>query len=400
MNGIIGIVAEYNPFHNGHFYHIQRSRSMLGGESTVVAVMTGDFVQRGECALYQKFTRAEAAAAAGADLVVELPLPWCLSSAEGFARGAVGLLGALGATHLSFGSEAGETDSLRELAELLRREEFQAAVAQRMKEEASLSYAAARELTAEKILGEKAKLLEGPNNILGIEYMKAAAELALPMELLTVARSGSGHDSFGGSGFKSASELRRCIREGESPRGELPAAALSIYRAEEENGRQPMEMAHIEQALLARLRMLSLEECMSLPDAADGLGRRLYEAIARQPSFDLVCAEAKTKRYALARIRRMLLCGALGVKAGDADSVPPYARVLAANERGCRVLGRVNRETPGFVLTKPADVREMSAECQRLFALGARAHDLYALGYRAVEERRGRADWVTGPSIV
>ena len=121
---VIGIVCEYNPFHRGHELHIQKSRAALGEESAVLCVQSGDFVQRGEAAVYDKFARAEASCRCGADLVVELPLPWCLSSAEGFARGAVSLLGALGATHLSFGSETGELEALRALAGTLREPDF------------------------------------------------------------------------------------------------------------------------------------------------------------------------------------------------------------------------------------------------------------------------------------
>jgi len=113
---IIGIVCEYNPFHNGHEYHIAMSKKKLGEDASIVCVMSGDFVQRGEAAMYSKYARAEAACRCGVDLVLELPLPWCLSSAEGFARGAVGLLGGLGAGYISFGSECGETEPLEEIA--------------------------------------------------------------------------------------------------------------------------------------------------------------------------------------------------------------------------------------------------------------------------------------------
>ena len=116
---MIGIVCEYNPFHNGHARHITRALQEIGPDEGVVCVMSGDFVQRGEPAVYSKFARAEAACRGGADLVIELPLPWCLSSAEGFARGAVGLLGALGAEHLAFGSETGEVAELESLARAL-----------------------------------------------------------------------------------------------------------------------------------------------------------------------------------------------------------------------------------------------------------------------------------------
>ena len=136
---VLGVVCEYNPFHRGHLYQLEESRRAAGEDSVLICAMSGDFVQRGEAAVYSKFARAEAAVACGADLVVELPLPWCLSSAEGFARGGVGLLGALGVERLCFGSETGETEPLEELARLVTEPEFLDAVKNRLAADATLS---------------------------------------------------------------------------------------------------------------------------------------------------------------------------------------------------------------------------------------------------------------------
>ena len=183
---IIGIIAEYNPFHTGHEYHIARSRELLGADSTVICVMSGDFVQRGEAALYSKFARAEAACRCGADLVIELPLPWALSSAEGFARGAVGLLGALGATHLSFGSECGDVQRLERIAENLIDPAVNAEISRELNENANNSYASARQTVLARRLGDEAKLIEQPNNILAVEYLKAIYEQRLDITPMTV----------------------------------------------------------------------------------------------------------------------------------------------------------------------------------------------------------------------
>ena len=185
---IIGIIAEYNPFHTGHEYHIARRRELLGADSTVICVMSGDFVQRGEAALYSKFARAEAACRCGADLVIELPLPWALSSAEGFARGAVGLLGALGATHLSFGSECGDVQRLERIAENLIDPAVNAEISRELNENANNSYASARQTVLARRLGDEAKLIEQPNNILAVEYLKAIYEQRLDITA-TVFRS-------------------------------------------------------------------------------------------------------------------------------------------------------------------------------------------------------------------
>lgn len=397
---IIGIVAEYNPFHTGHEYHIARSRELLGADSTVICVMSGDFVQRGEPALYSKFARAEAACRCGADLVIELPLPWALSSAEGFARGSVGLLGALGATHLSFGSECGEVERLERIAECLIDPAVNAEISRELNENANISYASARQAVLARRLGDEAKLIEQPNNILAVEYLKAIYEQRLDITPMTVQRIGSGHDMAGDAGPKSASELRRMILSGGKVDNYIPKNALAVYSREESLGRQAMSRDFHETAILSRLRMFGENYYKSLPDSGGGLGSRLYKAAHEEATLDGVLAAVKTKRYTLSRIRRMCLCAALGVKKDDADGIPPYARVLAANSRGCEYL-RVLSKNPAIpVITKPAAARTLSAEREHVFELGAAANELYVLAYRAGQERRGGQDWRTSPKIV
>ena len=310
---IIGIVAEYNPFHTGHEYHIARSRELLGADSTVICVMSGDFVQRGEPALYSKFARAEAACRCGADLVIELPLPWALSSAEGFARGSVGLLGALGATHLSFGSECGEVERLERIAECLIDPAVNAEISRELNENANISYASARQAVLARRLGDEAKLIEQPNNILAVEYLKAIYEQRLDITPMTVQRIGSGHDMAGDVGPKSASELRRMILSGGKVDNYIPKNALAVYSREESLGRQAMSRDFHETAILSRLRMFGENYYKSLPDSGGGLGSRLYKAAHEEATLDGVLAAVKTKRYTLSRIRRMCLCAALGV---------------------------------------------------------------------------------------
>ena len=396
---VLGVVCEYNPFHSGHLYHLRESRKAAGEEAVLVCVMSGDFVQRGEPAVFSKYARAEAAVACGADLVAELPLPWCLSSAEGFARGAVGLLGALGAERLCFGSESGETGPLTELARLVLEPDFLAAVKRRLGADPSLSFAGARQLEAEARLGEKARRLSDPNDILAVEYGKAVQTLGLPMQLLAVKRIGSGHDRADGDGEGplSASALRERLYTGEEPGDEIPDAAAAIFCREREAGRALLTRNALELPMLARLRLLDEEAFLDLPDAADGLGRRLYRAVREEPGMDAILDAVKTKRYALSRIRRLCLCACLGIKAGMADGVPPYVRVLAADGRGRALL----RERAGCmslpILTKPAAVRELPADCEALFTLGAQAHDFYVLGCPSREERRPGGDWRASP---
>ena len=398
---VIGIVGEYNPFHYGHKYHIEESKKLLGEDAPVVCVMSGDFIQRGEAAVYSKFARAEAAVKSGADLVLELPAPWALSSAEGFARGAVGLLGSLGVvTHLSFGSECGEIAPLEKLAEALIDPLIIKEIKDEMADDDTASFAAARQRAVSKRVGELASQLELPNNILAVEYIKAIYEQRLELTPLTVARFGSGHDASAESGPRSASELRTRLSRGMDIADSVPEEAAKIYAREDSLGRGPVMMEHLESAIISRLRMLEDEDFASLPDSGAGLSNRLAAACREESGLDAITAAAKSKRYALSRIRRMLMCAALGISEGMAEGIPPYARVLAANERGCALLKEMSGVTKVPVLTKPAAVKDMGEDCRKLFELGSRAHDLYVLGYTAKEERKGGQDYRTSPKIL
>ena len=372
---VIGVVCEYNPFHKGHAYHLQESRRLLGEESTVVCVMSGDFVQRGEAALYSKFARAEAACRCGADLVVELPLPWALSSAERFAAGAVHLLGALVAEALSFGSECGDAASLARLAESLRDPELYREIKQLLSEEAAASFAAARQRVLADRLGEEAALLGQPNNILGVSYLKAIADQRLRMKPVTIARRGSGHDEPGEVlAFSSASRIRRLILEGEDTDETMPEAAAQVFTRQRELGRQ-LNPAAMELAVLSRLRMFDMPYFEALPDASDGLGKRLYSAVQTENSLKSVQAAAKTKRYAMARIRRICMCACLGITAGMNEGLPPYARILAANGRGQKHLAALRAKTELPILIKHAAVHKLPSASRGLFEQGAKAHD-------------------------
>ncbi|NCB52136.1 MAG: nucleotidyltransferase [Clostridia bacterium] len=396
---VAGVIAEYNPFHKGHLHHIAQTKSALGEDTAIVCCMSGDFVQRGEAAIFSKYSRAEAAARCGADLVFELPLPWAVSSAEGFARGAVGLLGSLGiVTHLSFGSECGEIKPLENLAFALLDPATDSDIKQELTE--GVSYAVARQRALAKSVGELSTILDTPNNILGVEYIKALFNLRMELQLVTIPRYGAAHDGEGEGEFRSASEIRAAIGAGREVYDFIPDTAAAVYDRERDRGRGPVLMTDLEPMLLSRLRMLGEEAYHQLPDASEGLGNRIYAAAHEEATWDAVLAAAKTKRYALSRIRRMAICAALGVRAGMADGIPPYARLLAASETGRTLLRDAANRTRVPIVTKPATVKEIDREALGIYNLGVMAHDLYVLGYAAKEERRGGADWKIGPALI
>lgn len=394
---VIGVVGEFDPFHLGHADHFAQSRARLGEETPIVCVMSGDFVQRGAPAAFDKHARAEAAARCGADLVFELPLPWCVSSAERFAMGAVGLLDSLGiVTHLSFGSEAGTLAPLTALALAAAEEENIEKIKSAMTE--GMSFAAAREKILHNALGEEAKLLEKPNNVLAVEYLKALFYYRSALTPMTTPRGDVGHDTMTDGPKRSASQLRSMMQAGEDISAFLPAGARSMPGEQRDAGRGPVTMASMEDAIISRLRMLRADDFAALPDATEGLGNRLYKAVRSECSVDGILSAVKTKRYPLSRLRRMVMCAALGVRAELGGQRPPYARLLASTPRGRALLGGVPEELP--VITKPAAAKELDGTARDIFELTAAARDFYVLGYDVIGERRGGSDWRTSPATL
>lgn len=393
---ICGIIAEYDPFHNGHAHHIAETRAALGEDTAVVCAMSGNFVQRGEPAVFEKHARAEAAVLCGADLVLELPLPWAMASAERFADGAVALLEATGVvTHLSFGSESGDLDAMHEIAELLLRPEMDGLIREELA--SGVSYAAARQRAAETLAGRPAELLSQPNHILGIEYLKAIRRRNAPLTPLTVRRAGAGHDAPGeGAGENpSASWLRQRLAAGEEISSYVPPKAAEVFRRE-----TPVFPETLETALLSRLRMLPGAAFAALPDASEGVENRLCRAAREEPDLGAVLAAAASRRYAVSRLRRMLWGAALGLTGADGAGEPPYLRVLSANARGRALLAEMRAAAALPVITKPAAARELDQGARRVFELEAGATDLFVLGFSDPERRRGGAEWRAGPVIL
>lgn len=387
----VGIVAEYNPFHGGHQYQIRKIRESCGADTPVVAVMSGDFVQRGEAASYDKFTRAEAAVRGGVSLVIELPLPWSLSSAEGFARGGVGLLGATGVVGaLSFGSESGDLSAIEKTAAVLDTPEYNETLKAMLT--GGTPFAAARAGAARALLGNTAAVLNTPNDLLAVEYLRAAAKLGHTFKYIPIRREGSVHDGAG-----SASELRALLREGESLAGRIPGEAWDVFRCADEAGRGFVSPESLRTAILSRLRERTPEDFAAVPDAAEGLHFRLYEAARRGVSPEEIADLARSKRYAHARLRRMVMCAALGVRAGDADGVPPYIRVLAFDARGAALLREMKTSAALPVVVKSARVKDENESIQRLFDLGSRAHDLYVLGWQNRAAQAADSDYRATP---
>lgn len=363
---IAGIVAEYNPFHSGHAYQIAETRAR--GFDAVVVVMSGHTVQRGALSCMDKWSRAKAALCGGADLVLELPAIYASASAERFAEGAVSLLRAFGCDAVSFGSESGDLSRLQQAVERLQDPQTDAAIRAALVE--GMSYPAARQ----KALGEL--LLDTPNDILGVEYLKALRGTG--MDAVAIPRVGAGHDAATAKGgFASASALRgQLFTDGpESLCGYVPDTAMAVYRAA-----AVCDPAALERVLLHRFRSMTPADFAALPDDAEGLSNRLHRCAREARSIDELLFAVKTKRYTLARIRRMLLAAAVGITAEDRAMEPPYLRVLAATAKGTALLSETDGRRTLPLSASLARCAECSPHAARCAAIESAATDLFSLG--------------------
>lgn len=368
-----GIIAEYNPFHSGHLYQLEYTKEKLDADM-VIAVMSGDYVQRGAPALLPKHVRAEMALRCGVDLVVELPVAAATASAEFFARSAVELLDSLGVVDfLCFGSEAGESGLLQELAEILNEEPFQYQELLQENMRNGLSYPAARSLALDKYIHESAKaaqgtvfpntksqiikLLSSPNNILGLEYCKALLKLKSSIEPVTLKRKGCGyHDTGTKSGvFASASAIRQLIQT-ETPESiltsQIPSPALPLLEKALKDNSYILER-DLDLLLQYRLLSESTDSLCKFLDMSQSLAQRIINQRNHYQTFQQFSGLLKTKDITQTRIQRTLLHIVLNIC--SAPERIPYARVLGFRRESSRLLKEIKQKSRIPLVTKLAD---------------------------------------------
>ena len=397
---ITGIVAEFDPFHRGHAYLIQQVRAQRP-DACVVAAMSGHFTQRGAPAALRPSARAEMALHCGADLVLELPLPWAISSAEGFALGGCAVLRAAGAQALAFGSECGDAALLRRCAGALTRPDFPERL--RAALGSGVSFAAARQRAVAELDSEAAAVLDLPNDSLAVSYLCAARALNWEPELLSVRRMGAAHNAaIPAEGFASASHVRDLLRRGavDEAAALLPEPCRAILRREWEAGLCPASLEHCERGVLCRLRTMEKADFLALPDCSEGLEHRLFKAARSARSVEEFCAAVRSRRCTHARARRLLLWSFLGLTAAHRPETVPFVRVLGLNERGRAVLRERKRTCPLPVVTKPASVRDLSAEARTLLEREGRCADLWRLCLPGLEHSAAGSFWRSGPVVV
>lgn len=357
---IIGVICEYNPFHLGHKKQLDLIRQQFGKNCGIICLMSGNYVQRGAPAVFDKTLRAKAAMLSGADLVLELPVTYALSSAEGFASGGVRILTKF-CDVLSFGTESGCADTLRQTAQNLLSPEFPARLRKHL--DNGLSFPAARAAAL-----DNNSLLRSPNDILAVEYCKAILMQNSNMDIFPIQRKGNYHDTRPDPENPSATSLRNQLMLHDEWLSYIPENTHSIY----ENASQHTLMAG-ERAILARLRFMTDAEFEALPFGSEGLWRKLMRACRDSSNLEEIIVKTKSKRYTRTRIDRMILCAYLGITAQHMAADAPYVRVLALNEKGQALL-KLAREA--FLLPHTGDTVKdpyqiIEQRCDDLYGLFA-----------------------------
>ncbi len=359
----VGIICEYNPFHLGHKKQLDLIRTQFGPDCTIVCLMSGNFVQRGHPAVFDKMHRAEAALQCGADLVLELPVTYALSSAEGFAAGGVSILSRF-CDVLCFGAETAEQDLFMQTARALLSPEFSQALRGQL--DGGLSFPAARQAALQQ-LGLDGSILETPNNILAVEYCKAILAQNSPLAIWAIQRQGSYHAAQADPENPSATAVRQLMQHGEDWKQFVPQGAAK------DGALHTLEQG--EKAILARLRTMTDAQFEALPYGSEGLWRKLMHACRREASLETIAAATKSKRYTRSRLDRMILCAFLGITEADLLSHAPYTRVLGFNSRGRSILN--TQKDTGFLRNIGEDTRQpyqaLENRCSALYGLFADA---------------------------
>ena len=365
---IAGIIAEYNPFQNGHAWHIQETRRLTDCDY-VVACMDGHFTQRGEPALFSKWNRARMALSCGVDAVFELPALFAVRSADTFAQGGVAILGGLGVDDLAFGSEVSEIGIIQTVVRVAENEPK--SVSEAIKEGLSRgeSHARARGNAVADYLNVSREIMNRPNMILAIEYIRAMHALGFEMNPVAIERRGGYHDDKLDA-FASATAIRAALRRGE---------AKAVLRCIPEAARRHMNMEHLhpmDDLLFYRLRQMTIDNMKELPGISEGLEQRLYRLCRETGTHHDLLEAMKCKRYTHARLSRLLTHSLLGFSREmlEAHPVPDYARLIGLRRGAEPLISELSRRTRIPIVASPQDIRE-----NEIFQMECHATDLWAL---------------------
>ena len=409
----LGIVSEYNPFHNGHKYHIQAARQEFGAES-IVCIMSGSFVQRGEPAMFDKWSRAKMALQNGADLVIELPFVYSCQPAEIFSFGAINILNNLGIIDgICFGSELGSSDALTEIAALLinEPEEFSQLVKLHLKDGNTYPRSVSLALGAYYRGNEaiNADIWENPNNILGIEYIKSIMLIKSHIVPYTIKRASNQYNDLKiTQPIASATAIRQEFNDfgmSEKLQTAIPTASFDIIKANIEEGKGPVFMEGYSDILLYRLRTMTIEQISEYISINEGLEYRIKKAADKASCIEELITAIKTKRYTRAFIQR-LLCHILidlkweKTKVLKQLDTPSYCRVLGFNDIGKQLLRNITDNSQCPVINKVASFKTEEATLNDIFEYDIRSTDIYNLAYSNKANKRAGEDYMRSPIYI
>ena len=354
-NRVLGIIAEYNPFHNGHMYHLQKAKEQSGAQYCI-CVMSGNFVQRGNTSIVNKWKKAEMALLNGVDLVIELPTIYSVASAEGFSLGAIKLLNNLKIVDaISFGTETSDFAALNNISSIVNEEPMKYKSILNSELKKGLSFPKARENALMLYLNDNKRydnILNTPNNILAIEYLKALKKIKSTIQPIPVKREKVYYnDNVIVDEFASATAIRKLLKNEEFSeiRKVVPKSTYQILKKETELGNVVLDLSRYEKEIIYNLRRMTVSEIAELPDVNEGLEHSLKNAANYSNDITNLINIVKTKRYTVTRIQRILICALLGITKRDvgmAKKTEPYIRVLGFNEKGKELISRINKQNP------------------------------------------------------
>lgn len=374
MENVLTVIAEYNPIHFGHLYQLEESIKMINPKYKV-AIISGNFVQRGEPSMLNKWEKTKIALHYGFDLVIELPTVYAISSAENFASGAVKIASQIGTTHLSFGTEIGDIERLKEFSELVdSTPEFMEKVKEYIAK--GFSYPKSQELVIEELFWDEFKGICTPNNILGLEYLRAIDKFTPDITPITVKRNNN---------YVSSSKIRELIRSYEAIDEYVPDFAQDVLEENQNNGTVVYSLKEFEKEIIYNIRRMSFADFDNVPDVSENMIKKIKKAASICNSIDDLILEIKNKSITQARIQRILLYILLGITKNDmsiSKNVIPYIRVLGMSKDGKQLLSSVSNKNHDIVTSvKSYEGRCNNSALRSLLDIDKFATDVYTLSY-------------------
>ena len=374
MENVLTIISEFNPFHYGHLYHLGESIKAINPEYKA-AIISGNFVQRGEPSLLNKWEKTRIALHYGFDLIVELPTIYAISSAENFASGAIKVAKQLATTHLSFGTECGNIELLEELSSLI---DDSPEYVENLKDKLArgYSYPKSQEMAIKELFPSKFKGICMPNNILGIEYLRSIKIQEASIKPVTIERNAK---------FASATEIRELIRESKNLDKHLPAFSLDVFEENKNNGNVAYSLKSFEKEIIYTIRKMDIEELKDYPDISDNLFKKIKTSAQNCNTIDELISRIKNKSITQARIQRILLYVLLNIKKSDMEMSKceiPYVRILGISQKGKKLLSKISYKNTNVITTvKGYEQRCQNSNLYRMLQIDKFATDVHTMAY-------------------